>query len=303
MNSNILFLCFIASIFLFRNWILKSRTQRGYTNLCPEPVIDETDIYFTGSSLNITDDEMHFILSKRHRYYRALHEHHQKRFLKRLRRFLNKKDFIIKDNKGYKEMPVLAGAAAIQLTFGLNDYLFPFYKYIRIYPEEFIGQHTFLILAGNVQNNIITVAWNQLLRGLDKADGCNVVLHEMSHALYIQKMVMEADHAKKFSKNYINLEGSCAKAYKIEINGMKNLYSDYAEINLQEFWAETVEIFFEKPDELYKEHPDVFDAMMVLLNQDPRNATDPVIETNLSFNEKFEDLKSVFKRKHSAVIF
>jgi MtfA peptidase len=154
-----------------------------------------------------------------------------------------------------------------------------------------------LILAGNVQNNIITVAWNQLLNGLDKADGCNVVLHEMSHALYIQKMVMEADYARKFCKNFTHLEKSCALAYKIEINGLKNLYSEYAEINLQEFWAETVEIFFEKPDELYKEHPDVFTAMMVLLNQDPRKLSNPVIRTNLSFNEKFEELKSVFRRK------
>ena len=299
MLANILFLCFLASIFVIRYWDRKSRKQRGYTNLCPEPVIDKTDIVFKGSSLTLTNEQLHLILFKRHSYYKSLHEIQQKRFLKRLRRFLNKKTFIIKDNKGFKEMPVLAGAAAVQLTFGLNEYLLPFYKYIRIYPEEYVGQHTFLILAGNVQNNVITVAWNQLLHGLGKADGCNVVLHEMSHALYIQKMVIEAEYARTFSNHYINLENSCAKAYKIEINGLRNLYSDYAETNLQEFWAETVEIFFEKPDELYKEHPDVFAAMTVLLNQDPGKASDPVIKTNLSFIEKFGNLKKVFGRKTS----
>ena len=299
MLANILFLCFLALIFAIRYWYNRSRKHRGYTNLCPEPVIDQTDIVFEGSSLTITDEQLHFILYKRHNYYRTLHESQQKRFLKRLRRFLNKKTFIIKDNKGYKEMPVLVSAAAIQLTFGLNDYLFPFYKYIRIYPQEFIGQHTNLILAGNVQNNIITVAWNQLLHGLNKSDGCNVVLHEMSHALYIQKMVIESEYAKTFSSHYLNLENSCALAYKIETTGIRNLYSDYAETSLQEFWAETVEIFFEKPDELFKNHPEVFLAMKVLLNQDPRRQSDPVIKTNLSFNEKFENLKMVFSRKTS----
>ncbi|MGZ5192045.1 MAG: zinc-dependent peptidase [Flavisolibacter sp.] len=297
MLANILFLCFLATIFIIRYWHLKFRKQRGYTNLCPNPVIDKTDIVFEGSSINITDEQLHFILFKRHRYYRSLQEVQQKRFLKRLRRLLNNKTFIIKDNKGYKEMPVLVSAAAIQLTFGLNEYLLPFYKYIRIYPEEFVGQHTYLTLAGNVQNNIITVAWNQLLHGLNKADGSNVVLHEMSHALYIQKMVIEADYAKTFSNQYLNLESNCATAYNIEIKGIRNLYSDYAETNLQEFWAETVEIFFERPHDLYKEHPDVFDAMTVLLNQDPRKESDPVIKTNLSFNEKFENLKGVFRRK------
>ena len=299
MLANILFLCFLASVLLIRYWLRKSRKQRGYTNLCPEPVIDKTDIVFKGSSLTISDEQLHFILFKRHNYYRSLHETQQKRFLKRLKRFLNRKTFIIKDNKGYKEMPVLVSAAAVQLTFGLNEYLLPFYKYIRIYPEEFIASHTYLILAGNVQNNIITVAWNQLLYGLGKADGCNVVLHEMSHALYIQKILIEAEYAKSFTNHYTNLETSCAKAYNIEIKGIRNLYSDYAETNLQEFWAETVEIFFEKPQELYDQHPDVFDAMVVLLNQDPRNESDPVIKTNLSFNEKFENLRMVFRRKPS----
>lgn len=297
MLANILFVCFIATIFLLRYLDSKSRKLRGYTNLCPEPVIDNTDIVFEGSSLKIPNEQLHFILNKRHHYYRSLNEIQQKRFLKRLVRFLHRKTFIIKDNKGYKEMPVLVSAAAVQLTFGLNEYLLPFYKYIRIYPEEFIFTHSYLILAGNVQNNIITIAWNQLLHGLTRADGCNVILHEMSHALYIQKMVIEAEYAKAFSKHYIHLENSCAKAYKIEISGLRNLYSDYAETNLQEFWAETVEIFFEKPDELYKEHPDVFIAMMVLLNQDPRKLSDPVIKTNLSFYEKFEKLKSVFNTK------
>ena len=35
-------------------------------------------------------------------------------------------------------MPVLISAAAIQLTFGLKKYLLPNFKFIHIYPKEFL---------------------------------------------------------------------------------------------------------------------------------------------------------------------
>lgn len=43
--------------------------------------------------------------------------------MKRLHKFLVSKTFIIKDDEGFKEMPVLVSAAAVQLTLGLKLYL------------------------------------------------------------------------------------------------------------------------------------------------------------------------------------
>jgi len=203
---------------------------------------------------------------------------------------MSKKVFIIKDDEGFKEMPVLTSAAAVQLTFGLKQYHLPFYKYIRIYPEEYFSDHAFFtVLAGNVQQNIISVAWNHLLEGYTNfEDGSNVGLHEMSHALYIQKMIIEEGYAKKFCRNYKWLEAQCSEAYKIEVNGEKHLYSDYAGTNLQEFWAESIELFFEKPVELKINHPKVFEAMKLLLNQDPLRSDCPVLKPGLSLREKLK---------------
>ena len=53
---------------------------------------------------------------------------------------MQKKIFIIKDDKGLREMPVLISASAVALTFGLKDFRLPFYKYIRIYPEEYVAE-------------------------------------------------------------------------------------------------------------------------------------------------------------------
>ncbi|MBO9684312.1 MAG: zinc-dependent peptidase [Flavisolibacter sp.] len=243
------------------------------------PAIDPTDIVYNGTSNSIGLGEIEAILEKHYPYYTSLQPELREKFLARTQTFIRKKIFIIKNGEGYREMPVLVSAAAIQLTFGLDDYLLPFYKYIRIYPSEYFGDG-FKVLAGNVKNNMITVAWNHFLKGNeDLTDGSNVGLHEMSHALYFQKVVIDANYARRFCRNYDDVLTACKEAYQTEIAGQKNLYSAYADTDLQEFWAESVEIFFEKPNELYLQYPSVYEAMKVLLHQDPLNKTHPVLET------------------------
>jgi len=258
------------------------------------PDIDETDIVYNGITGSISPEEVQTILARRYQYFVQLEPELQKEFLKRIHYFMNRKTFIIKSNEGFKEMPVLVSAAAIQLTFGLDDYLLPFYKYIRIYPREYFGDGLFKVLAGNVQSNVITVAWNQFLKGNeDLTDGSNVGLHEMSHALYFQKMIIEGNYARDFCRSYNHLLTACKEAYQTEIAGEKNLYSAYADTDLQEFWAESVEIFFEKPSNLNSQYPLVYESMKTLLNQDPLNPTFPILQTNSSLSRKLSDFFKV----------
>ena len=71
----------------------------------------------------------------------------------------------------------------------------------------------------------------------------------------------------------------------------------YAETNLQEFWAESVELFFEKPFDFNSHYPNVYKALKLLLNQDPLNKTFPVIENNLSFNKKLSKTMSLIRKR------
>lgn len=255
------------------------------------PALDESDIVYNGASNDIGLEEIEPILEKRYPYYVSLDPDLKEKFLERTQNFMRQKIFIMKNNEGYKEMPVLVSAAAIQLTFGLNDYLLPFYRYIQIYPREYLGDGLLKILAGNVENNVITIAWNQFLKGNeDLTDGSNVGLHEMSHALYFEKLIVEGAYAKDFCANYNHLLTACKEAYQTEITGQKNLYSDYADTDLQEFWAESVEIFFERPGELCTQYPAVYEAMKALLNQDPSNSAYPIIQTSSSLSQKVSRL-------------
>jgi Mlc titration factor MtfA (ptsG expression regulator) len=276
----IIFLFYVMIVLLDRAGERKGRIAE-YESECVPPSIDESDIIYKGMTNTIGQEEVEHILAKRYQYYAGLEQSLKEKFLERVQHFMNSKTFIIKTNEGYKEMPVLVSAAAVQLMFGLNDYLLSFYKYIRIYPSEYLGDGFLKVLAGNVEYNTITIAWNQFLKGNDDlTDGSNVGLHEMSHALYFQKLIIDGHYAKEFCKTYNRLLSECQEAYKTEISGRKNLYSSYADTNLQEFWAETVEIFFERPSELSNQYPSVYEAMKALLNQDPLNKTCPVIHEN-----------------------
>ena len=287
MTGAILIFLFYAVILLLDHFEERRRRMAEYTEECVPPSVDETDIVYQGTSDSIDQEEMENILVKRYRYYVQLEQSLKEKFLQRLHHFMNSKTFIIKSNEGFKEMPVLVSAAAIQLTFGLSDYLLPFYRYIRIFPSEYSGDDFLKVLAGNVEDNTITIAWNQFLKGNeDLTDGSNVGLHEMSHALYFQKLIIDGNYAKEFRKSYNSLLSECREASQTEIAGRKNLYSAYADTNLQEFWAESVEIFFEKPTELSDQYPSVFEAMKMVLNQDPLNNACPMIHMPSSLSQR-----------------
>lgn len=277
----LIFATYYASLLLFSGVRERHARHIKYTRASAPPLVEKTDIVYKGHELGISDEEIHHILSKHQHYYKTLHYELQKEFLFRLQSFMKKKVFVIKDDEIFKEMPVLVSAAAIQLSFGLKDFHYSFYRYIRIQPSEYIADHSFKILAGNVSNNTITVAWNHFLHGYaHHTDGSNLGLHEMSHALYFQKLVIDGKQARTFCRKYKGLVEECNQAFVLEKSGKKDFYSGYAETDLQEFWAETVELFFEKPLELCASYPAVYQAMKSLLNQDTMNPENPIVETS-----------------------
>jgi len=238
----------------------------------PKPRLKHYLTYY-GGDLKFTDAELGAILSKRFPYYRQLNLEYQSIFIHRVQNFMSQKIFKIHDSKAFKEMPVLISAAAVQLTLGLKKYLLPHFEFIHIYPQEFLRVRPILcFLEGNVSGHTIKLSWKHFLAGYENFNnGQNVGLHEFAHALYYQTFVVERNIDKGF-KNYYNgfiIDGN--KAYDSEKNKTANLYSEYAEKNLQEFWAESVEIFFERPVEMRSHYPQLYASMKSILNQDPIN--------------------------------
>jgi len=243
------------------------------------PVVKQPYMVYYGEELNFSDEELIIILNKHFPYFTALTAIQQSRFLQRQQDFIATKTFKIHDTIGYKEMPVLISAAAIQLTFGLKKYLLPNFEFIHIYPEEFMRvQDTICFLEGNVSGHAINLSWKHFLKGYQNpTDGQNVGLHELSHALYYQTFIVAENVDNNFRSTFDSFNEYGNKVFNRELQVGNDLYSDYALKNFQEFWAESAEIFFEKPAELKACYPKLYDIIKLLLNQDPYNKIASVI--------------------------
>jgi MtfA peptidase len=227
-------------------------------------------IYY-GDQLEFSNEDIISILNRHSIFYSGLNDADKKKFIKRAVSFIEDKIFKIHDKSGFREMPVLISSTAIQLSFGLEKYLLPHFRYIHIHPEEFLGIHpTMRFLEGNVSGNCINISWKYFLQGFQfPQDGKNVGLHEMAHAYYYQNFGPCEIEDRYFVKTFDKFN-ECGNSIFTNIqNSEMCLYSNYAKKNFQEFWAESIELFFEKPMELRTAYPVLYGSISDLLKQDP----------------------------------
>ena len=238
----------------------------------PEEPTSNPVLTYPGNKLDFTLPVLLGILKKHSVYFSALNPFEKDKFIERLRKFIAAITFVIHDKSGFKEMPVLISAAAIQLTFGLEKYLLPDFDYIHIFPEEFIGVHPSIrVLEGNVSGNTINLSWKHFLEGFQYPnDGQNVGLHEMAHAYYYQFFETSRYQSdSSFVTGFPAFNNYGNKVFEQEAKPGFDLYSDYALRNFQEFWAESIEIFFERPAVMKAQYPDLYSSVCTLLNQYP----------------------------------
>jgi MtfA peptidase len=254
-----------------RNNFGKSSSDNGIIYSKPSPKPIKEYLTYNGRDLKFDEAQIIAVLQKRFVYFNALGMAEQRRFLARHKKFMRSKIFKIHTYNGFKEMPILISATAIQLSFGLDEFMLPFYQYIHIFPQEFLGMHpTMRFLEGNVSGNSINISWKHYLEGNEKKnDGQNLGLHEMAHAYYSQNFTFDGEKDKCFINGFSSYNSCGNKIFEAEKIQSGNLFSDYALKNFQEFWAESVEIFFERPSDMKMQYEELYESMSLLLNQTP----------------------------------
>ncbi len=217
--------------------------------------------------------EIENILAKYFPYYQQLLLPQKKEFLKRVMQFMQQKQFI---PRGFKpvtlEMQAMIAASAVQLTFGLPEVSLAHFKRILIYADDYYSTITRKYHRGEVNPRLqaIVLSWKSFVEGYaDVTSGRNVGLHEMAHALELENMIENEDY------QFFPTEAQqCWKGlvpYYIEKikRGEASFFRDYAATNAQEFFAVTVEYFFENTVEFERQHPELFYTLATLLNQNP----------------------------------
>ncbi|MGH2647863.1 MAG: zinc-dependent peptidase [Ginsengibacter sp.] len=228
-------------------------------------------LVYYGDELKFEEADIVSALNKNLTYFVYLSSADQQKFIKRLNKFIADKTFKIHDSSGFREMPILISAAAIQLSFGLENYLLPNFEFINIYPEEFISiVPTIRFLEGNVSSHSINISWKFFLNGFRLPnDGENVGLHEMAHAYYYQNFGPCDMIDKKFVQDFKKFNTCGNDVFQKISQSTNGIYPDYAKKNFQEFWAESVELFFEKPMELRNTYNELYECICEILNQNP----------------------------------
>lgn len=229
--------------------------------------------------LRINDHELHqFLLTIN--YYRKLSMTGQSVFRGRIRQFVSKKIII---GVNHVKLPDIArafiAASAVQLTFGLREWTLNHFHTIRIYPKEFYSRINEKYLKGGAgQNGVIWFSWKDYLAGYaNQENGINLGLHEMGHALMID--MQNGGQSEEFNTAYERLVETERDLLPMVRSGSVAFLRKYAGTNISEFFAVSIEHFFEQPMEFKKMQPVLYTALCDLLQQDPAagsHGTEPV---------------------------
>jgi MtfA peptidase len=210
------------------------------------------------------------LLSQYSPYYRSLSKAGKLRFLTRVLHFMAVKKFDYIDLEPEESMPVLVGAAAVQLTFGLNSYLLDYFKTIHILKNKYRYGVYSTPFEGHVSEDGIYLSWNDFVKEFtDYSDGQNVGLHEMAHALTYVNFTVDEGRDKVFHDSFATFSAIARPIFDRMQAGETTLLDAYAATNYQEFWAVCVETFFERPTSFRGQLPELYSSLCTLLNQDP----------------------------------
>lgn len=236
------------------------------------------------------------ILDKNFPYYTTLNVADQEIFLKRLFKFRKAKNFHFPSMERDIKMEVLVSASAIQITFGLQNYMMEYFDDITIMRGEYFYGLNNVAWAGHVNHRGIHISWDHFMKGYKyRDDRYNLGLHEMAHALEYEFTYGRYSEDETLKGVYESVMRKVEGVRFHEEWQTSTLYTQEGLSNKHECWAESVELFFENPAELNKQYPELFYGIRMLLNQDPlASLTDTTNSTSASVanNPHFPSLKS-----------
>ena len=147
--------------------------------------------------------QFHLLLLSGNPYYRKLPAELKRRFLQRTYAFMMSKDFHYVELQKEERIPILISSVAVQITFGLNNYLMDYFKDIYIMRTNYHFGLSNIPFEGHVSSEGIYLSWNNFEQSFhDYTDGNNVGLHEMAHALTYVNFTAKEGVDNYFTKRF-----------------------------------------------------------------------------------------------------
>lgn len=142
------------------------------------------------------------------------------------------------------------------------------------HDEGVIHDHHHGTLGESWDRGPVVLSWNHALHGgLRAHDGENVVIHEFAHQLDSLSGHTNGIPILRKGQAYAGWEKAMLDAYNAHLarvaHGEHTLIDAYGATNHEEFFAEAIVTFFERPHELRREEPALYAQFAELLAIDP----------------------------------
>jgi len=218
------------------------------------------------------------LLEGRVAFYRRLDEAGREHFEADVRIFLAEQRIYAagEDSEALDdETRLLVAASAAILGHGMPDFEWPKMRDIVIHPRAFdedygdAGGHG--DIAGMVhRQGPILYSERDLIRGFRRSDGDNVGLHELAHVLdmadgYADGVPVGAGFRTRAPWMEIVVD----RLQKVRRRRYRGVLRDYAGTNEAELFAVAVEVFFERPEGLRRDDPELYGMLRDYFGQDP----------------------------------
>jgi len=184
---------------------------------------------------------------------------------------------------------VAANACLLVLERSVDEYRS--FRSIYIYPSTFVAEQETrdgrvhrvtkqARLGESWHRGPLVLAWDSALHGTrDMRDGRNVILHEFAHKLDGADGVVDGAPLLQQRSQYTTWARVMTREYKRlrrrARRDARSVMDHYGATEPQEFFAVLVETFFEKPRQLRKRHPELYDEVRRCFGLDPVEWHDP----------------------------
>ena len=158
---------------------------------------------------------------------------------------------------------------------------------ILIYPGAFksmrqqrqgyvVAERETIRLGESWARGPVVLSWAHAEAGAhDEHDGRNVVFHEFAHQLDSLSGSVNGVPVLQKGQDFADWEKVFVEAFDAHLtdlqHGRATVIDPYGAENYEEFFAVSVELFFERPAALARAAPHVFEQLSLLMRLDPKN--------------------------------
>ena len=183
------------------------------------------------------------------------------------------------------EIKVTIAAQACILLLNRKTKHFSKLRTILVYPHTYVARTVSsngiitidgrsVRLGESWQSGPVVLAWDSIKGGTSNiTDAHNVVLHEFAHQLDQEDGAADGAPILESRSRYITWARVLSKEYESLHKKMRkhrsSVLDKYGATNPAEFFAVATETFFEKPKQMEKEHPELYDELKNYYKLDP----------------------------------